>query len=110
MTVKGLLYGHPKQLLIQALAALTIIVWDALITFVLLKIISVLVRGLRIPDEELESGDVLVHEEEAYPIEDGYTRVGELVGAGVGAGPTGGEMPVGSERSNSSPNLAGDAR
>ena len=33
----GLFYGHPKQLLIQAGAALTIIVWDGLVTFLILK-------------------------------------------------------------------------
>jgi Amt family ammonium transporter len=86
VTVKGLLYGHPKQLLIQLLAALTIIVWDGLITFLLLKIIGLFTGGLRIPDDELEVGDADVHEEEAYPADEGYTRVESGVFAGVGAG------------------------
>jgi ammonia channel protein AmtB len=33
----GLFYGNPKQLAVQAGAALTVIVWDALITFLILK-------------------------------------------------------------------------
>jgi len=70
----GLFYGHPKQLAIQAGAALTIIVWDALVTFVILKVISFFTK-LRMSDEELEIGDVAVHGEEVYPSED-LVRVG----------------------------------
>jgi Amt family ammonium transporter len=97
-TVKGLVYGNPKQLLIQALAALTIIVWDGLITFVLLKIIGVICGGLRIPDDQLEAGDSDIHDEEAYPADEGYTRV--LEGAGTGAfaqAGLGGPAPLGRE-------------
>jgi len=65
----GLSYGHPKQLAIQAGAALTIIIWDSVVTFVLLKVIGLFVK-LRIPDEDLEIGDIAVHGEEAYPSED----------------------------------------
>ncbi len=64
----GLLYGHPGQLAIQAGAALTIIVWDALVTFILLKVISIFVP-LRMSTEELEQGDLAVHDEEVYPTE-----------------------------------------
>jgi len=64
----GLFYGHPHQLLIQAEAALTIIVWDAAVTFVILMVIKHVFRmNLRLPDEVLEIGDVAVHGEEAYP-------------------------------------------
>jgi Amt family ammonium transporter len=77
----GLFYGHPKQLAIQAGAALTIIVWDAAVTFVLLKGIGLFVK-LRIPDEDLEIGDIAVHGEEAYPSEDlisvGSSRADEI--------------------------------
>jgi Amt family ammonium transporter len=62
----GLFYGHPKQLAIQAGAALTIIVWDAAVTFILLKGIGLFMK-LRLPDEVLEIGDLAVHGEEAYP-------------------------------------------
>jgi Amt family ammonium transporter len=65
----GLFYGHPKQLAIQAGAALTIIIWDGTVTFVLLKAIGLFVK-LRIPDDQLEIGDIAVHGEEAYPSED----------------------------------------
>jgi Amt family ammonium transporter len=64
----GLFYGHPKQLALQAGAAATIIVWDALLTFLILRGIGLFVK-LRLPDEVLESGDLGVHDEEAYPDE-----------------------------------------
>ena len=87
ITTAGWIDGnHPKQLLIQFLAAVTIIVWDGLVTFILLKIIGLLIGGLRIPDDQLEAGDSEVHDEEAYPPDEGYTRVGELAGVGSGGG------------------------
>ncbi|MBV9448950.1 MAG: hypothetical protein JO345_23935, partial [Streptosporangiaceae bacterium] len=64
----GAFYGHPHQLLIQAEAALTIIVWDAVVTFGILMVIKHVFRmKLRMPDDVLEIGDVAVHGEEAYP-------------------------------------------
>jgi len=68
----GWIWGHhPHQLLVQFLAALTIIVWDGLITAVIWMVIKYVLRiKLRLSDEELEIGDVAVHGEEAYPIEE----------------------------------------
>ena len=67
----GLFYGHPHQLLVQFEAALTIIIWDAAVTFVIFMFIKYVLRmNLRIPDEQLEIGDIAVHGEEAYPSED----------------------------------------
>jgi Amt family ammonium transporter len=64
----GLFYGHPKQLAIQAGAALTVIVWDALVTFAILMVIKYVFRmKLRLSDTELAIGDIAVHGEEAYP-------------------------------------------
>jgi ammonium transporter, Amt family len=64
----GLFYGHPHQLLVQFEAALTIIVWDAVVTFLILMLIKYVFRmKLRLSDAELEIGDVAVHGEEAYP-------------------------------------------
>ena len=56
------------RMLIQAGAALTIIIWDAAVTFVILMVIKYVFRmNLRLPDAVLEIGDVAVHGEEAYP-------------------------------------------
>ena len=81
VTFSGWLYGHhPKQILIQAGAAATVIVWDALVTFVILKVLGLFMK-LRLPDEVLETGDVGVHDEEAYPDDTLVTgrRIGLLV-------------------------------
>jgi Amt family ammonium transporter len=94
VSTAGLFYGHPKQLLIQGGAALTVIVWDGLVTFLLLKGIG-LVMNLRLSDAELEAGDVAVHNEEVYPSET-LTRVGAGVTGGVPVGvasPDGGASP-----------------
>jgi Amt family ammonium transporter len=71
----GWIWGHhPHQLLVQFLAALTIIVWDGAITAVIWMVIKYVLRiKLRLPDDQLEIGDVAVHGEEAYPIEDTLT-------------------------------------
>nr|WP_275941563.1 ammonium transporter [Planosporangium mesophilum] len=62
----GALYGHPRQLALQAGAAVTVIAWDALLTFAILSVLG-RVMALRLPDDVLESGDLGVHDEEAYP-------------------------------------------
>jgi Amt family ammonium transporter len=77
VTVKGLFYGNPKELLIQAGAALTVIVWDGVVTFLILRGIGLFTK-LRMPDAELEVGDLAVHGEEAYPAD---LPVPALVGA-----------------------------
>jgi Amt family ammonium transporter len=95
VSTAGLFYGNPKQLLIQAGAALTVIVWDGLVTFLILRGIGLFMK-LRIPDEELEVGDAMVHGEEAYPSEE-LTRVGAvpaLSGAAAGTAATGGGKPT----------------
>ncbi len=68
----GWIWGHhPHQLLVQFLAALTIIIWDGAVTFVIWMFIKYVLRmKLRFSDAELEIGDVAVHGEEAYPQEE----------------------------------------
>jgi Amt family ammonium transporter len=60
------IHGHWTLLKWQALAALFIIVFDAVFTFLILKLISVFVP-LRLSDEELEIGDHAIHGNEVYP-------------------------------------------
>src|SRR5579859_758392 len=68
VSAAGLFYGHPRQLLIQAGAALTVIVWDGLVTLLILRGIGLFMK-LRIPDAQLQAGDISVHGEVAYPME-----------------------------------------
>ena len=64
----GVLGPPAHQLLIQFLAALTIIVWDALVTAAILYFIKYVLRlNLRMPEATLEVGDVAIHGEEAFP-------------------------------------------
>jgi ammonium transporter, Amt family len=70
----GLFYGHPHQLLVQFLAALTIIIWDGFVTAAILFFIKYVLRmKLRFDDADLEIGDVAIHGEEAYPQEEVFT-------------------------------------
>ena len=87
VTTAGWLWGHhPKQILIQAGAAATVIAWDALVTFVILRVLGLFMK-LRLPDEVLETGDVGVHDEEAYPDDTLVTgrRIDTLVESRAGA-------------------------
>src|ERR1700722_20312431 len=80
VTTAGAFYGHPGQLGIQLGAAGTVIVWDALVTYPILRIIKFF-TPLRMPDAELLVGDLAVHGEVAYPEEEPDERVPALVGA-----------------------------
>ena len=89
----GLFYGHPHQLLVQFEAALTIIIWDSIVTAVILFVIKYVFRmKLRLPDEVLEVGDIAVHGEEAYPVEESLSHLSSR--AQAEASPTT-EEPVG---------------
>jgi Amt family ammonium transporter len=67
VNVTGLLYGNPKQLLLQLEGALFIIVFNAIATFIILKVIS-FVTPLRMDEATLKVGDDAVHGETAYAI------------------------------------------
>ena len=67
VSVGGLLYTHdPKQLLFQAVAAAVIIAYDAVMTFVVLKLVA-LVVPLRASDAEVEDGDLAIHGVDPVP-------------------------------------------
>jgi Amt family ammonium transporter len=75
-SVSGLMYsGSMHQLWEQARAALFVIVWSATITFLLMKVIGLVLRGTRYKDDVLEVGDLAIHDELAFP-EDTGTLVG----------------------------------
>jgi Amt family ammonium transporter len=87
VTTAGLFYGHPKQLLIQAGAALTVIIWDGLITFLILRGIGLFTK-LRMSEADLITGDMAIHGEVAYPVEEeleGATAFGEIPGEPLSA-------------------------
>jgi ammonium transporter, Amt family len=85
-SVQGLMYtGNFHQLWEQFRAAIFVIFWSALVTYILMKLIGLVLRGNRYKDEILEVGDVAIHDEEAYPVETLAERVGALSMAGAGA-------------------------
>jgi Amt family ammonium transporter len=60
------LYGNPGQLVTQAIAVVVVALYAAGVTWVLLKLVD-LVLGLRVTKEEEERGlDVSQHGEVAY--------------------------------------------
>ncbi len=75
-SVNGLLYtGSAHQLWEQFRAAIFVILWSAIITFILMKIIGLILRGTRYSDETLEVGDLAIHGEEAFPEETFAERI-----------------------------------
>ncbi|WP_035587372.1 ammonium transporter [Hippea jasoniae] len=65
----GLLYGNTHQLLVQIEAVLIVIIFDAIATFVLLKIISLFTAGLRVDEEdEIKGLDVAIHTEKGFDL------------------------------------------
>ncbi len=65
---QGLLYGNPKQLMVQAIGAGATIVYSVVLTFIILKVIDVTV-GLRVDSDGEQQGlDVVEHSEVGYNI------------------------------------------
>jgi Amt family ammonium transporter len=67
VNITGLLYGNPSQLWLQALGAAFIIVYNAIATYIILKVIGFIVP-LRMDEATLKVGDDAVHGETAYAI------------------------------------------
>ena len=102
-SVSGLFYtGSWHQVWEQFIAAVWIIVFTAVASFILLHVVKFVVRGLREKDDVLETGDLAIHDEEAYPEEKFAERVGggapgAFALAGISArSPDNGPTPLGS--------------
>ncbi|MHB8295156.1 MAG: ammonium transporter [Acidimicrobiales bacterium] len=64
-SVTGLFYGNPHQFVVQLEALLVIMAYDAFMTFVILKVIGLIVP-LRAPEADLHTGDHAIHGEMVY--------------------------------------------
>jgi Amt family ammonium transporter len=62
----GALYGNPGQLLIQGTAVLTAIAYSGVVSFILLKVIGLVMPLRATSSDEAEGLDVAAHGEEAY--------------------------------------------
>jgi Amt family ammonium transporter len=67
VNITGLLYGNPSQLWLQAAGAAFIIVYNGIATYIILKVIGLIVP-LRMDEATLKVGDDAVHGETAYAI------------------------------------------
>lgn len=67
VSITGLLSGNPHQLLVQIYGAAFIIVYNVIMTFIILKVIGIFVP-LRMDEATLRVGDDAVHGETAYAI------------------------------------------
>ncbi|MBV8710606.1 MAG: ammonium transporter, partial [Solirubrobacterales bacterium] len=84
--VAGLVHGNVTLLKWQLFAALFVICWTAFCTFALLKLVGVFVP-LRMPEKNMEIGDVAEHGHEVYPSDVpslGYPGGSPGIAAGAG--------------------------
>jgi ammonium transporter, Amt family len=65
-TIDGALFGNPRQLLIQAVAVAAAIVYSGIASFVILKLVGLVVPLRATSSEESEGLDITAHGEEAY--------------------------------------------
>jgi Amt family ammonium transporter len=70
----GVLYGNPGQLGIQVVAVLAAIAYSAVGSFVLLKLVGLVIPLRAEPNDEMEGLDITQHGEEAYLHADGSDR------------------------------------
>ena len=71
----GLLFGNPGQLGIQAVAVGASIVYSGVMSFILLKVIGMVIPLRAVPEDETSGLDVTQHGEEAYIHEGGVSGV-----------------------------------
>ena len=67
ISITGLFYGNPAQFVDQIEAAAFIIVFNVIATFILLKIIGLIVP-LRASEDVMEAGDLAIHGMDPMPL------------------------------------------
>jgi Amt family ammonium transporter len=72
----GLLYGNPRQFGVQALAVAAAIVYSGIASFVLLKLVNVILPLRASEEAESEGLDTTAHGEEAYIHSAGSSQIG----------------------------------
>jgi Amt family ammonium transporter len=88
----GLLYGNPKQVLVQGAAILAAIVYSGLMSFILLKLVGLVLPLRASLTDESDGLDVTQHGEEAYIQGEGLTPTMPV--AAAGAAPSMVQTPV----------------
>jgi Amt family ammonium transporter len=77
----GLMYGNPGQLMVQATAVLAAIVYSGVVSFILLKLIGLVIPLRASATDESEGLDITQHGEEAYLNVGGGTMLSETKAA-----------------------------
>jgi Amt family ammonium transporter len=77
----GLMYGNPGQLMVQATAVLAAIVYSGVVSFILLKLIGLVIPLRASATDESEGLDITQHGEEAYLNVGGGTLLSETKAA-----------------------------
>jgi Amt family ammonium transporter len=77
----GALFGNPAQVGIQGLAVLTAIVYSGVVSFVLLKLIGLVMPLRATSSEEADGMDIAAHGEEAYMHSGGASPIDSAAGA-----------------------------
>ena len=76
----GLLYGHPRQLLLQGIGVLASWAFSAIGTFAIFKVVDLLI-GCRVTAAQEEAGlDAALHGEDAYPEQISVERIHDWLG------------------------------
>ena len=89
----GVLFGNPGQILVQGTAVLAAIVYSGVVSFVLLKLIALVLPLRATTSDEAVGLDISAHGEEAYLHSDGGGGRSSLVGHGGGARAAPGRQP-----------------
>jgi ammonium transporter, Amt family len=66
IAIKGLIHGNATLLKWQLIAAVWVIIFSAIVTFILLRVVKLFVP-LRMDEKDMEEGDLAVHGHEVYP-------------------------------------------
>ncbi len=65
----GLIYGNLHQFLVQLLGVMVVLLYTATLTFIIIKVISFITKGLRVDDEdELKGLDIAIHTEKGFEL------------------------------------------
>ncbi len=65
----GLFYGNPHQFLVQIEAVLIVMFYTSIVTYIIIKITSLLTKGIRVDEEDEVKGlDVAIHTEKGFEI------------------------------------------
>jgi len=70
-TADGLLFGNPEQVLVQLLSVLAVLIYSSVVSYLILKVLSLFIAVRAEARAEARGLDVMLHGEEAYAYGEG---------------------------------------